>query len=234
MPEISKINHRSKTDLVYQILKDAVIDLHWRPGEKRSISDLSALLNVSRSPVAEACKILEKEGWVIIKPQVGVEVAQLSKEEIEENFKIRGVLEGLAGMVALPHLGKTDVSSLQQHLTDMEKAQKNKDLSSFIEQNHAFHRLICQASKMPQLINILEHFWDASKRYRVFFRHLPNVLEDSNMNHKKILSALKEGNILSLRMAIEKDSWDFGEKLTKYLAKGESGIHFEHNHSPLI
>jgi DNA-binding GntR family transcriptional regulator len=221
MSQVFNIKHHSKKDLAYQTLKDAVIDLRWRPGERKSLGELSSLLKVSRSPIAEACKLLEKEGWVIIKPQVGIEVAQLSGEVIAENYKIRGTLEGLAGMLALPYLKEIDFLALQEHVEDMEKAQKNEDLSFFIGRNEAFHRLICEASKSIQLINILTQIWESSKRYRVFFRHLPNVLKDSNNYHAKILSALKDRDVTSLRSNIERDSWDFGEKLSKYLYQGK-------------
>lgn len=217
MPQLIDIKHYSKKDLVYQTLKDAVINLRWKPGEKKSFGELSQLLKVSRSPIAEACKLLENEGWVIIKPQVGVEVAQLSGDEIAENYKIRGTLEGLAGMLALPNLKETELVALQQHLLDMERAEKNDDLLFFIERNEVFHRLILEASKSIQLINILKHIWESSKRYRVFFRHLPNVLKESNQYHARILSALKEKDTTFLRLNLEKDSWEFGEKLSKYL-----------------
>jgi DNA-binding GntR family transcriptional regulator len=225
MSVLFKIDHQSKKDLVYQTLKDAVIDLRWRPGEKKSFNEISGLLKVSRTPVAEACKLLEKEGWVIIRPQVGVEVAQLSAEEIEENFKIRGVLEGLAGLKALQHLTEADFLTLEHLCSEMEEAsQKNNDLPTFIEKNHSFHKLICEASKMTELLKVLQHFWDNGKRYRVFYKHLPNVLKDSNQNHMEILSALKGKDVLSVRSKLEKDSWEFGEKLTQYLAK-EKALH---------
>jgi DNA-binding GntR family transcriptional regulator len=219
MADIGQVEHRSKKELVYQILKDAVIDRRWTPGEKRSFSELSALLHVSRTPVAEACKLLEKEGWVIIKPQVGVEAAQLTREEITENYKIRAALEGLAGTEAIKHLREDDFRKLHELLAEMEAAEPKKDYAQFYEVNRVFHRLIYQASQMGQLIRTLDHFWDSGKRYRFFYRHLPNPLEDSNRYHRRILAALKAKDVSLARSFLEKDTLEFGKKLRRYVEK---------------
>ena len=219
--DLSRVIHRSKKDLVYQILKDAVIDRRWHPGEKRSFEEISSMLQVSRTPVAEACKLLEKEGWVIIRPQVGVEVAPLSQEEILENLKIRGALEGLAGTEAIQHLREKDFEKLRQILTLMESTQKTNDFQKFIEWNQSFHHMIYQATKMRQLIKTLDQYWDHGKRYRGFYKHLPNVLAESNRRHRKILAALKAKNKEIVRTELEKDSWKFGEKLSRYFFNGK-------------
>jgi DNA-binding GntR family transcriptional regulator len=219
MADIGKIEHRSKKELAYQILKNAVIDRRWNPGEKKSLSELSALLDVSRTPVAEACKLLEKEGWVIIRPQVGVEVVHLSREEIWENYRIRAVLEGLAGTEAIQHLQDRDLRKLQQLLAEMEAAEPKNDYARFYNVNRVFHRMIYQASKMSQLIQTLDHFWDSGRRYRFYYRHLPHVLEESNRTHRKILAALKTRKVSSVRTFLEKDTLDFGKMLTRYFER---------------
>jgi DNA-binding GntR family transcriptional regulator len=164
---------------------------------------------------------LEKEGWVIIRPQVGVEVAPLSEEEILENLKIRGALEGLAGTEAIQHLREKDFEKLRQILVLMENAPQNNDFQKFIEWNRAFHRMIYQASKMGQLIKTLDQYWDYGKRYRGFYKHLPNILAESNRRHRIILAALKAKNKEIVRTELEKDSWNFGEKLSRYFFNGK-------------
>jgi len=217
--DLGEIRHRSKKDLVYQMLKEAVIDRRWHPGEMRSFIEISNILKVSRTPVAEACKLLEKEGWVIIRPQVGVEVASISKEEIIENLKIRGVLEGLAGSEAMNHLKEKDFEKLRQFLKLMESTQRKREFEKFIEWNQAFHRTIYKASRMEQLTRILDQYWDNGKRYRAFYKHLPNILAEANRRHSKIVNALKTKNEGLVRAELEKDSWEFGEKLSRYFLK---------------
>ena len=221
-PTLGTILHRSKKELVYQILKEAVIDRRWHPGEMRSFIEISNLLKVSRTPVAEACKLLEKEGWVIIRPQVGVEVAPISIGEIIENLKIRGVLEGLAGLEAMNFLEEKDFENLRQLLKLMETTPKKSEFEKFIEWNQVFHRMIYKASRMEQLIRILDQYWDNGKRYRAFYKHLPNILADANRRHSKILNALKTKDRGLVRAELEKDSWDFGQKLSKYFL-GKNG-----------
>jgi DNA-binding GntR family transcriptional regulator len=214
-----KIEHKTKKELVYNILKDLVIDGKWRPGERKTFSEISELLNVSRSPVAEACKMLEYDGWIIIKPQVGVEAASPTCKEISENYKIRAVLEGLAGVEAIPHLRDNDFEILEKKLSEMIKTEANNDFATFYKVNRTFHEHIYKASNMAHLIKTLDYFWESAMRYRYYYKHLPDVLVDSNNHHKEILSSLKSGNSDLTRSYLEKDSLDFGRKLTYYLER---------------
>jgi DNA-binding GntR family transcriptional regulator len=230
-PDIARVQHLSKKDLVYQILKDAVIDRRWRPGERKSFNELSALLHVSRTPVAEACKLLEKEGLVTIKPQVGVEAAYLSLEDLNENYRIRCVLEGLACTEAVKHLTDGDHAELDRMLAEMQEAEKRDDFPRFYDVNRAFHRLIYQSSRMPQLIRVLDLFWDSGLRYRFFYKRLPSVLEDANRHHREILKALKAGKKSKIQSCIEQDFMGVWSKLSAYFQKnglpasGEESFH---------
>ena len=212
-----KIEHKTKKELVYTILKDLVIEGKWRPGERKTFIQISELLNVSRTPVAEACKMLEYDGWIIIKPQVGVEAVSPTKKEITEDYKIRAVLEGLAGAEAIPNLKNKDFEVLEQKLTKMIKTEAKDDFSEFYKINRSFHEHIYKASNMVQLVKTLDYFWDCAMMYQAYYKHLPNVLVDSNNHHRKILSNLKSKDANLTRSSLQKDSLDFGQKLTHYL-----------------
>ena len=217
--DIMKVEHKTKKELAYSILKDLIIDGKWRPGERKTFSEISELLSVSRTPVAEACKMLEYDRWVIIKPQVGVDAVSPTKEEIAENYKLRAVLEGLAGAEAIPNLQKKDFDILEQKLTRMIQTEAKDDFSTFYKVNRSFHEYIYKASHMAQLVKTLDYFWDRAMRYRFYYKHLPNVLVDSNHHHREILSNLKSKNVGLTRSSLERDSLDFGQKLTDYLDK---------------
>jgi len=215
-----KIEHKTKKELSYSVLKASIINGKWSPGERKSISEISELLNVSRTPVAEACKMLEYDGWVSIKPQVGVEPIKPTIEKIAEIMKIRAVLEGLAGMEAIPHLGKKDLEILEQKVVEMNEAESNNDYLKFWKVNRSFHKYIYKATKMVQLEKTLDYYWDSMSFFRFYpNKHLPNLLEHSNKYHRNILSALKSKDANAARSSLERDSLDFAEMLINYLEK---------------
>ncbi len=216
--DIMKIEHKTKKELAYSILKSLILNKKWNPGERKTFSEISELLDVSRTPVSEACKMLEYDEWVEIKPQVGVEPIMPSIEKIAEIMKIRAVLEGLAGMEAIPHLGKKDFEILEQKVTEMIETESNNDYLKFSNVNRSFHKYIYKATKMVRLAKILDHYWDSMNFFH-FSENLPNLLKHSNIHHRNILSALKSKDANAARSSLEGDSLDFAEILIDYLKK---------------
>ena len=217
-----KIEHKTKKELSYSVLKASIINGKWSPGERKSFSEISELLNVSRTPVAEACKMLEYDGWVIIKPQVGVEPIMPTIEKIAEIMKIRAVLEGLAGMEAIPHLEKKDIEILEQKVAEIIESESSNNYLKWWKLNRSFHKYIYKSTKMVQLSKILDYHWDSMNFFRIYpNKHLPNLLEHSNKHHRNILSALKSKNHSAARSSLERDSLDFAEMLINYLKKIE-------------
>jgi len=216
---IKMLTHKSKSELAYEAIKNSIIKAQWKPGEKKSFSQLSALLDVSRTPVVDACKQLEIEGLVKVRPQVGVEATILSKNEAGEIFKIRGVLEGLAGVEASQNLTKENFKVLENLIEEMDACSAESDYDRFGNLNRRFHKLIYNASKMELLIKLLDRFWDNGNRYATFFQYLPEIVKRSIKNHREIVQALRAREESFIRLTLEKDSIGFGRALADYLGK---------------
>ncbi|HBM67274.1 MAG TPA: GntR family transcriptional regulator, partial [Rhodobacteraceae bacterium] len=86
----------------YSTLRDAIINLQFKPGELIRKSELCASLGVSRSPISEAISRLAQEGLVEVFPQAGTYVARFSMDEIREGAFIREALE----LAAIERLGR--------------------------------------------------------------------------------------------------------------------------------
>ena len=92
----------SLTQRTYSTLRDAIINLQFKPGELIRKSELCASLGVSRSPISEAISRLAQEGLVEVFPQAGTYVARFSMDEIREGAFIREALE----LAAIERLGR--------------------------------------------------------------------------------------------------------------------------------
>jgi DNA-binding GntR family transcriptional regulator len=213
--------HKSKTDLVYGILKKEILNNRWGTGERRNAQEIAKALGVSRTPVNEASKLLELEGLLKVLPQVGLEVPELTPQEVEEIFQIRSALLGLATAQASKHITEKSLKALQELDEEMDRCISAEDFDGFIKCNRKFHQMIYESCRMPHLIMLVERYLDSSYRYSRYFRFLPEILNSSAQNHKEILDALKKRDFAAAKSAGERDALHFGETLSAYLARNE-------------
>ena len=218
--------HKSKLELVYATLKNAIVSGEWKPGERRNASEIGKILGVSRTPVIEASRLLELEGLLKVLPQVGLEVTRLTSEEAEEIFYVRGALSGLAAVHACRHLTDKDLAKLEKMAQSMDLCSKEANSEEFGKLNREFHYHIFRICNLPHLIMMLERYWNNGNRYARYFGCLPGVMASTVRNHHEILEALKERDEMRAKTAAEKNCFEFGIALSNYL-KTENMDHDE-------
>jgi DNA-binding GntR family transcriptional regulator len=210
-------SHKSKTELVYETIKQSIIECKWKPGERRNADEIAKSLGVSRTPVIAASKLLETEGLLTILPQVGLEVPSTTKEGVEEIFYIRGALSGLATEHACEYIEKKDLEKLEDLIELMDRCVKNKNFNRFAKLNREFHYCIFSKCKLENLLFLLSRYWDSGSRYAQFFKYLPDMMMHSSRNHRDILEALRRKDRKAARAYAEKDTTNFGLAIVKFL-----------------
>ena len=129
-------------DAVYKVLLDAISDGSLAPGIRITQEQIAEQLEVSRSPVLQALRLLKKDGLVQDAPGRGVQVTPLSVDWIAKVYEVRGVLDGLAARLAAERR-----ESIDRDLIDAgRRAAKGGDLKSMIDADLAFHSAIYTAS----------------------------------------------------------------------------------------
>jgi DNA-binding GntR family transcriptional regulator len=209
--------HKSKLELVYDTLKNAIVSGEWKPGERRNANEIGKILGVSRTPVIEASRLLGLEGLLKVLPQVGLEVTRLTSEEAEEIFYVRGALSGLAAVHACRHLTDKDLAKLEKMAQSMDLCTKDSNSEEFGRLNREFHHHIFRSCNLPHLIMMLERYWNNGNRYARYFGCLPGVMASTARNHHEILKALKERDEMRAKTAAEKNCFEFGIALSNYL-----------------
>lgn len=123
-PGSLRISRRSTTlrQQVLEVLRRAIIDAHFKPGERLVERQLCELTGVSRTSVREALRHLESEGLVQNIPNKGPSVAKVTAEEAQQIYEIREALEGLAGRLFAERATVKQVSQLQEALTKLKAA----------------------------------------------------------------------------------------------------------------
>ncbi|MCZ7547473.1 MAG: GntR family transcriptional regulator [Anaerolineae bacterium] len=155
---------RSKNALVYDALRNAVIQGDLKPGERLVIEDLANSLGVSPIPVREALRQLEGDGFVTIEPYVGAMVTEMKPTMICEIFELLAVLETISGRAACERMTEADLNTMSEHLTRMDAALD--DPNQWSQYNIAFHLLICEHARTPLVRNTMAKAFDHWDRLR--------------------------------------------------------------------
>src|SRR5208337_327015 len=145
----------------------------------------------SRIPVREALKQLENEGLVVLAPNRGAWIADVNSEESIEVYKIREVVEPLAIFESVPNLTDADIDSMDETVREMEQAMT---LEEYIQLDRAFHLRTYSRARMPQLLAMVERFWNSTQHFRrqlVKETFAKDGLPFSDPQHLQLMDAIR-------------------------------------------
>jgi len=136
---------------VAQQLRALIVEGSIAPGQKLNERDLAARLQVSRTPLREALKLLTAEGLVEHLPNRGAIVVQLSTDDVAHAFEVMAALEGLSGELACARIGAAEIAELQALNYEMRAHHARRDLPAYYRVNALIHRAINRAARNPVL-----------------------------------------------------------------------------------
>jgi DNA-binding GntR family transcriptional regulator len=198
---------RKKTflrDRVYDVMKNSIITGELGPRKRLIEEDLAAALKASRTPVREAFRKLEEEGLAYRRPHGGYAVKEVTEEEVDDIFGLRGILEGYAGLLAASRITHKELESLKDIVRQQEACLKDLHAEKFIDLDTQFHDVLHKAAENKRLYALLQGLKDYLYRYRVIIlRYHPKpgvAVED----HKKIVQGLKARKARQVEKLIRK------------------------------
>jgi DNA-binding GntR family transcriptional regulator len=176
-------------DVAYDLLRRAIITNRLAPGARLLEEHLARELNVSRTPLREALKVLENEGFVQRLPSGGYQVAPLSDRELDNLYSIRLVLEGLAARQAALQIAQAQLDTLEECNEQMKSQWLKQRNEEALQAGRAFHAEIYRASQNENLAVLLLRLGDQIARYRYYsiIHRVPEAYED----HAAIIAALR-------------------------------------------
>src|SRR5574337_284784 len=188
----SHMNSVPVTEKAYEYLKTSILSGRFNPGERLAEEHLAKELGISRTPIREALHKLESEG--LIKPLAtrGFIASQDSKEEVEELFEIRAVLEGYALRVICGRVTDSVLEQLEQAVEKAEEALRSHSLDELFQWNTRFHDtlhdLITDKHRLyHQMVTMRQYVL----RYRKNTLQYPDGGRRTVDGHRKILLALR-------------------------------------------
>lgn len=204
LKELAKIGERkSLGQHVFENLKTAIVKGAMPPGGRLVESRLAETLGISRTPVREAIHKLEREGYLRKLPRGGFNVLGLSREDVEETFGIRSVLESYAARLAAQKYRKTDLKPLEKKITEYQKHLDNKDLAALPDINTEFHDLLYALSKSPKLIHMINNLRDQIYRFRQLMLKDEKLARMSNEDHKDMLERIRRRDAVGVERLVK-------------------------------
>jgi DNA-binding GntR family transcriptional regulator len=196
---------RSLSDEVVERLRTAIICGQLAPDEPLREASLAESLGVSRGPVREALRRLEREGLVITRPNGRTSVARLSRQDLDEVFSLRTALEQLAIEFACRHATPTDLAELQTVVDTMAACiERGITEQEAAELDLSFHDLMCRISGHGRL----SAYWQ-TLRPQIYVFMLSRNVASADFNsvtvrgHRELVDAIEAGDATQATSLIE-------------------------------
>ena len=183
-------NYKPLRELVFEALREAIISGRLQPGERLMESQLAQDLGVSRTPVREAIRKLELEGFVVMIPRKGAYVADISLKDIADVFEIRSALEGLAAELAAERATDEEIEQLERQLVEYAECIERQDVARLVEIDTKFHETLYTASRNERLSQMLSLLREQIQRFRTRTLALPDRMRLALEEHRAVVEAV--------------------------------------------
>ncbi len=216
--KIMELEYTDLRNAVYKKLEEMILSGEIKPKEKILENELAKKLGVSRTPIREALNKLEQKNLVVRIPHKGTYVREISLDEVEEIYIIRGLLEGNAVRIAATKISDDDLNELENILKKMKEALDKDDLEAFAVENEAFHNKITSYAGRLSL-DLVANFRDRIARYRSSTTPYKERCEEAYKEHLEIFRAIKNKDPDSAEQAIIKHANNGLKKVKEILLR---------------
>ena len=210
---LGKLEQRTITKSVVNIIRAAILDGRFAPGTQLREVAIASELGVSRAPLREALTVLAEIGLVTRIPFRGSYVAEVSPQHIAEIASLRNKLEPMAIELAIPHLGKHEFRALTRDVEIMQAAADEGDMAKSIDAHMSFHRRLYEYSRHDLLLSIW-HSWEAQLQLFLSLDH--QAFED--------LHELAAAHLRLLDAVLTKDMTIIGDEVALHIHGGDPSV----------
>lgn len=197
---------------VYETLREAIRRKVYKPGDRIMECKIADEMKVSRTPVREAIRRLEQEGYLFTIYHRGTFVPNVTLRDIEDIYAIRRALESFACGLLAERIKDDNEVEAQESVTDLigklrplldkiEKYIKEGDMDKIVETDMEFHDTLYRASNNTRLEDIIFNLRVQLTQYRTVSMSYPGRLEATLKEHRDIVDAIEAGNVEAAQQA---------------------------------
>lgn len=191
MTKKAKEKHLTLREKILESIRDAIISGSMTAGSRVSEPELAERHGISRTPIREAFRQLESEGYLTVIPRKGAVVTAFTAKDVEEFYAIKSILEGYAARRACKNLTDREIDRLEAINERLREMAEQGDVKHFFKVHNDFHDLFIKASDNDKLRDMINGLVTRFQRLRLMSLSVPGRMATSVQEHTKIIDAFR-------------------------------------------
>ena len=191
-------------EIAYEVLKHAIVTGEIPAGERIVETDHAERLHISRTPLREALRKLERDGLVEYVLRRGVVVRAFTIEDVDEIYTIRNALEMLTLPAIVERATQEDIASLRAKLHEMDKVMAMDDIEKLSPMARAFHSAITHISGKNRILRVIESQDEFINRFSAMAIRQEDRRVQAHEEHHKLVDYIEQRDLAHLEKLTRK------------------------------
>jgi len=213
--------HQTLREKILGTIRDAILRGELKPGEKVAEPELAERFGISRTPIREAFRQLESEGYLTVIPRKGAVVAALSERDVQEYYAVKSILEGYAAELAATNLSAKELKKLETINERLKQLAEADDVKLFYKVHHEFHEIFLQAADNSKLYDLIIQLGRKFNRLRMASLSVDGRMAISVEEHDKLLEAFRNRDGKAAEALVKKTAAIGGNVLLESMAHSQ-------------
>ncbi|MFQ5465159.1 MAG: GntR family transcriptional regulator [Thermodesulfobacteriota bacterium] len=204
---------------IVEFTKDAIISGRLKPGERVPEQEIAESFGISRTPIREAFRQLESEGFITVTPRKGAVVSPITDKDVKEFYSIKSLLEGYAARTACTKFSPREIKRLEGMNAQMAKYAERGDVKNFFRLDNQFHDTFLVACGNEKLCVLVHQLVQQFERFRITSMSLPGRMKESVGQHEEIIRAFRDGDEERVETLVRANAEKGGSTLVEEILK---------------
>jgi DNA-binding GntR family transcriptional regulator len=198
--------HLTLREKILEYIRDAIISGALKAGSRVSEPELAERYGISRTPIREAFRQLESEGYLTVIPRRGAIVSEFTQKDVEDFYAIKSILEGYAARMACEKLTGKELDRLEANNKRLNELAEQNDIKTFFKVHNDFHDMFIKAADNEKLRELITSVVTRFQRLRFMSLSLPGRMKIAVQEHQKIIEAFRRKDSDTAEMLVRKNA----------------------------
>ena len=182
-------------EIAYEVLKKAIITGEIPAGERIVETDYADRLHISRTPLREALRKLERDGLVEYVMRRGVIVHAFTTEDVEQIYTIRNSLEMLTLPYIIENATAKDIAVLREKLAAMDALIGKDDVEGLSPLAREFHTCLTSLSGKNRILRVIEGQDEYIRRFSAMAIRQENRRSSAHDEHHRLVDLVEQKDL---------------------------------------
>ena len=189
------VESRPIREIAYDVLKKAIITGEIPAGERIVETEYADRLHISRTPLREALRKLERDGLVEYVMRRGVIVHAFTSEDVDQIYTIRNALEMLTLPYIIENATPEDIAALREKLSRMDKMMEKEDLEALSPLAREFHTSLTAISGKNRILRVIEGQDEYIRRFSAMAIKQENRRSTAHEEHHRLVDLVESKDL---------------------------------------